>query len=84
MYFGWSANLFDVSVVHNHDAIGELERFFLVVSDKDRGDLQLLLQAANPGAQFFAHLGVQSAERFIEQEMRGSMASARAKATRWR
>ena len=43
-----------------------------------------VVQLAQPAAQLLAHLGVQRAERLVEQQQRGSIASARASATRWR
>src|SRR5690606_15612831 len=40
----------------------------LVVSNKNRGDLDLLLKKSQPAAQIFAHLGIQSTERFVEEQ----------------
>ncbi len=41
---------------------------FLVVGDEQRGDVQLVVQAAQPAAQLLAHLGVERAERLVEQQ----------------
>ena len=62
------ADLFDPPVVHHHDAIGDLERFFLVVRDEHRRHVQFVVQAPQPAAQLLAHLGVECAERFVEQQ----------------
>jgi hypothetical protein len=44
------ADLLDVAVIHHHDAIRDLERFLLIVGDEDAGDVDLVVQAAQPGA----------------------------------
>jgi hypothetical protein len=55
-------------VVHQHHAVGHFQRLFLVVGDEDRGDVQLVVQAAQPAAQLLAHLGVERAEGLVEQQ----------------
>ena len=55
-------------LVHHDDAVGDLERLFLVVGDEDAGDVQLVVQPAQPAAQLLAHLGVERAERLVEQQ----------------
>ncbi len=62
------ADLLDVSVVHQHHAVGHLERFFLVVGDEDRGDVQVVVQFAQPAPQLLPHLGVERAEGLVEQQ----------------
>ena len=54
--------------VHHADAIGQRERFFLVVRDQHGGDLQLALHLANGAAKLFANLRVQRAEGLVEQQ----------------
>ena len=54
--------------MHQHHAVGDFERFFLVVRDEDAGDVQLVVQAAQPAPQLLAHLGVERAEGFVEQQ----------------
>jgi hypothetical protein len=44
------------------------QRLFLVVGDEDRGDVQLVVQLAQPAPQLLAHLGVERAERLVEQQ----------------
>jgi hypothetical protein len=41
------------------------------VGDEDRGDVDLVVEAPEPVAQLLAHLGVERAERFVEQQHRG-------------
>ena len=62
------ADLFDLALVDDDHAVGHFQRFFLVVGDKDAGHMQLIVQAAQPAAQLFAHLGIQSAKGFIQQQ----------------
>ena len=62
------ADLLDPPLVHHHDAVGHFERLFLVVGDEDAGDVQLVVQPAQPAAQLLAHLGVERAERLVEQQ----------------
>ncbi|MNN17370.1 hypothetical protein D3C81_1305570 [compost metagenome] len=62
------AVLLDVAAVHQHYLVGHFQRLFLVVRDEHAGHMQFIVQAAQPAAQFLAHLGVQRAERFVEQQ----------------
>ena len=54
--------------MHDADAIGEREGFFLVVRDEDRRDLQLALDFADRAAQFLADLCIERAERLVHQQ----------------
>ena len=65
------ADLFYFAAVHQHHAVGHFQRFFLVVRDKNAGHVQVVVQAAQPAAQFFAHLGVQRAKGFVQQQNLG-------------
>ena len=60
--------MLDTAVAHHHNAIGELERLFLIVGDEHRGMAGLLVHLQQPAAELFAHLCVESAEGFIEQQ----------------
>src|SRR5690606_14658624 len=60
--------LFDPALVHDHDLVGDFQRLFLVVRDEQAGHVQFIMQAAQPAPQFLAHLGIQRAERFVEQQ----------------
>jgi electron transfer flavoprotein alpha subunit len=41
------------------------------VRDEERGDVDLVVQLAQPAPQFLAHLGVERAERLVEQQHLG-------------
>ena len=79
------ADLLDLALVHDHHPIGDLERFLLIVGHEDAGDVDLVVQAAEPAA---AAPGAPSrrARRTARRAAArcGSAASARARATRWR
>ena len=78
----WRSDLLDVALVHHHHPIGDFERFFLVVSDEDAGEADLVVQPSQPAAQLLPDLGVERAERLVEeQDARFSMAGARANAS---
>ena len=55
-------------VVHDRDAVGDLHRLLLVVGDEHGRDVDLVVQAPQPRAQLGAHLGVERAERLVEQQ----------------
>src|SRR5690606_3202015 len=61
-------DLLDPAMAHDDDAVGDFQRLFLIVRDEDRGDMQLVVQIAQPAAQILAHLGVERAERLVEQK----------------
>ncbi len=50
--------------------IRDRHRLFLIVGHIQRRDTEILLQSPDLGAQFDAQLGIQVAQRFIEQEHR--------------
>src|SRR4029077_3686543 len=50
--------------------IGELERFFLIVRDENAGDMDAVVQSAQPAAQIAAHARIERTERLIEQQDR--------------
>ena len=62
------ADLLDLAVGHHHDAVGDVHRLLLVVGDEHGGHVDLVVQPAQPGAQLLAHLGVERAERLVEQQ----------------
>src|SRR5208282_1012948 len=62
------ADLLDPSLVHHDYTVGELERLFLVVGDEDAGYLDLVVEPPEPSAQFLPHLGIERAERLVEQQ----------------
>ena len=62
------AVLLDHAVVHDHDAVGELERLFLIVGDEHAGQVDLVVQPPQPAPQLLPDLGVERAERLVEQQ----------------
>ncbi len=56
------------ALVHHADAIGQRERFFLVVRDEDGRHAELALDLADRAAQFLADLGVERTEGLVHQQ----------------
>ena len=52
-FFG-RAELRELAAIHDGDAVGKRERFFLVMRDVNRSDVQAALQIANLKAHLFA------------------------------
>ena len=73
---GWSTTSSGVPscsmtpLVHDDDAVGELERLFLIVGDEDAGQADLVVQPPQPAAQLLPHFRVERAERLVEQQHR--------------
>src|SRR5882672_4996794 len=63
-----AAHLLDLPFVHQHHAVGHFQRLFLVVGDEDGGDVQVVVQPAQPPPQVLAHLGVERSERLVQQQ----------------
>ena len=77
------ADLLDPTLVHDDDAVGHRQRFFLVVGDVDGGDAECALQRADFLAERHADLGIERGERFVEEkDLRLRPPRARASATR--
>lgn len=68
VHLGRGSDLLDAALVEHRDPIGDIQRLGLVVGDQHRGHVHLVVQPAQPGAQVLAHLGVQRAERLVEQQ----------------
>jgi hypothetical protein len=62
------AGLLDPPFVHHDDPVGQLERLLLVVGHEHAGQPHAVVQLAKPATQLLAHLGVERAERLVEQE----------------
>ena len=62
------ADLLDRALAHHHEAVGELERLFLVVGHEHGGVAGLVVDLAQPLAQLLADLRVERAERLVEQQ----------------
>src|SRR3989442_1073619 len=66
------------SLVHEPDTIRQRQRFFLIVGDVDRGNLEGLLQRFELEAHFLGQLRVEIAGRFKKKKtLRLSAKSAR-------
>ncbi len=66
--FSRRADLLDMPFVDEHDPVGNLESFFLIVRHEDRGDVQLVMQRTKPTPKLLANLGVERAERLVEKQ----------------
>jgi hypothetical protein len=62
------ADLLDLTLVHHQHAVGQFQGFVLVVGDEDARQMNLVVQAAEPLPQLLPHLGVERAERLIQQQ----------------
>ena len=68
VYFQRRADLLHEAVFHHDDAVAECHGLFLVVGDVEGGRLELPVQALEFGPHLNAELGVEVAERLVEQE----------------
>ena len=57
--------------MHHDHVLGELQRLLLVVGDQHRGQLRLLVQPSQPGAQLDSYARVERPERLIQQQHAG-------------
>ena len=55
-------------VIQHGDPIGELQRLFLIVGHEHARQVDVVVQPAQPLPQLLAHLGVERAERLVEQQ----------------
>ncbi|GHV73890.1 hypothetical protein AGMMS49940_11920 [Spirochaetia bacterium] len=56
-----------LSLVQDHDVIRNLQGLLLIVGHKNTGDMDLVVEEAEPAPQFHPNFGVQCAERFVKQ-----------------
>ena len=66
-----TALLDDPAGVHHRDAVRNRQRFFLIVGDEHRRDPEPALDLLDLHPHLLAQLGVEVAERFVEQEHDG-------------
>ena len=78
------ADLLDPALVHHHHPVGQLQGLVLIVRDEDAGQVDLVVQPAEPLPQLLPHPGVERPNGSSNSSTFGSMASARARATRCR
>ena len=50
------------------DAVGDLERFLLIVRDEHAGHVNLVVETPQPAPQLLPHLRIERAERLVEQQ----------------
>ena len=62
------SGLLDASLVEHDHAVGDLQRLLLIVGHEHGGDMDLVVQLAQPAPQLLADLGVERAERLVEQQ----------------
>jgi hypothetical protein len=60
--------LFYSPFTHNHNPVGHFQCLLLIMGDKDTGDMDLIVQAAQPATQFGPYLGIQGTEGLIQQQ----------------
>ena len=68
VHLGGRADLLDAALVDHRYPVGDIEGLGLVVGDQHRRDMHFVVQSAQPGPQVLADLGVERAERLIEEE----------------
>ncbi len=61
------ADLFNPSIQEQYHFVGHLDGFILIVSDKERCNLESPLQAGNKSTHFRPQTRIQRSERFVEQ-----------------
>ncbi|MNY74603.1 hypothetical protein D3C86_2136690 [compost metagenome] len=61
------ADLLDLALVHHHDPVGERQRLRLGMGDEDEGDAERLLQQLQFALDCLAQVGIERAERLVEQ-----------------
>src|ERR1022692_214970 len=62
------AHLLDAAMIHHHDPVGEFQRFLLIVSDEQAGDVNLVVELSQPAAQLLADFGIERTERLVQQQ----------------
>ena len=62
------ADLFDPALVHYRHAVGDFQRLILIVCHKHAGDVNFVMKLPQPAAQLHAHLRVQRAKGFVQQQ----------------
>ena len=62
------ADLFEVALRKNDDAVGHFHRFLLIVGDEYGCQTDFVVEAHEPLAQFLADLGIDGGEWFVKQK----------------
>src|SRR2546426_6235264 len=66
-----TAGLLDATRVQHDDVLRELQRLLLVMGHQYGGELRLVVEAAQPGAQLDSDARVERPERFVQQQHAG-------------
>ncbi len=66
--FVWGSNLLNPACVHDHNSVGDLQRFVLIVRDENTCDMQFVVKPSQPGAKLLANLRIKCPEGFVEQQ----------------
>ena len=70
-YLEGGAYLLNAALIDNHDPVGHFEGFVLIVSDKEAGEVGLVMKLGEPGTELAADFGIKRAEGFVQQENAG-------------
>ena len=60
--------LLDPALIHDHNPVGDLHRLVLIMGDKDAGDMNFIMQTAQPATQLLSHFGIECTEGLIKQQ----------------
>jgi hypothetical protein len=58
-------DLLDIALIHNNDRIRHCKRFFLIVSNVNKGDAEFVFQTDQFVLHILAKLQIKSSERFV-------------------
>ena len=61
-------DLFNAGLIHYDHAVGNFQRFFLIMRHKNAGDMHFIVQPSQPAPQALPDLGIKRAKRFIQQQ----------------
>src|SRR3954464_6475659 len=64
----WSTKLLQPPIIQDGDPVGELQRLILVMRNEDRGLACAVVDIAQPTAEVFSHLRIQSAEGLVQEQ----------------
>jgi hypothetical protein len=70
VHVAWSAHLLHVARVHDRESVGHRQRLLLVMGDVEERDAHLLLERLQLDLQGLAQLGIEGAERLVEEQHR--------------
>ena len=68
VYFTWRPYLLHPPVVHNHNAVRERQRLFLVMRNKNRGDSNCFQDLNQLCPHLLAKLRIEVAQRFVKKK----------------